>query len=219
MEFEIIKIKQLSGKKAQIYSVILGQEDQSVFEQFLQNNYSEYPTEIEDIVSKLKIMATKTGAAEHFFKLNEGKPGDGVCALFDSPDKKLRIYCIRFANVAIVVGGGGYKPKNIRAYQESSSLKKEAETMVRISRIISEAIKNKDIHLEDNVKIAEGIKRKGLSQKEFAEKMSKRPSEISKWLRGDHNFTTSTLFDIEDVLNIHLIDINEYSHAACPASI
>lgn len=123
MEFEIIKIKQLSGKKAQIYSVILGQEDQSVFEQFLQNNYSEYPTEIEDIVSKLKIMATKTGAAEHFFKLNEGKPGDGVCALFDSPDKKLRIYCIRFANVAIVVGGGGYKPKNIRAYQESSSLK------------------------------------------------------------------------------------------------
>lgn len=66
MEFEIIKIKQLSGKKAQIYSVILGQEDQSVFEQFLQNNYSEYPTEIEDIVSKLKIMATKTGAAEHF---------------------------------------------------------------------------------------------------------------------------------------------------------
>jgi hypothetical protein len=145
-----IKIKQLSGKKAQIYSVILGQEDQSVFEQFLQNNYSEYPTEIEDIVSKLKIMATKTGAAEHFFKLNEGKPGDGVCALFDSPDKKLRIYCIRFANVAIIVGGGGYKPKNIRAYQESSSLKKEAETVVRISRIISEAIKNKDIHLDDN---------------------------------------------------------------------
>ena len=150
VEFEIIKIKQLSGKKAQIYSVILGQEDQSVFEQFLQNNYSEYPTEIEDIVSKLKIMATKTGAAEHFFKLNEGKPGDGVCALFDSPDKKLRIYYIRFANVAIIVGGGGYKPKNIRAYQESSSLKKEAETVVRISRIISEAIKNKDIHLDDN---------------------------------------------------------------------
>ena len=143
MELEIVKIKQLSGKKTQIYSVILNQEDQSVFEQFLQNNYSEYPTEIEDIVSKLKIMATKTGAAE-------GKPGDGVCALFDSPDKKLRIYCIRFANVAIVVGGGGYKPKNIRAYQESSSLKKEAETVVRISRIISEAIKNKDIHLDDN---------------------------------------------------------------------
>lgn len=95
-------------------------------------------------------MATKTGAAEHFFKLNEGKPGDGVCALFDSPDKKLRIYCIRFANVAIVVGGGGYKPKNIRAYQESPALKKEAEMVIQISKIISKAIKNKDIHLDDN---------------------------------------------------------------------
>ena len=85
-------------------------------------------------------MATKTGAAEHFFKLNEGKPGDGVCALFDSPDKKLRIYCIRFANVAIIVGGGGYKPKNIRAYQENSVLKKEAEMVIQISKIISEAL-------------------------------------------------------------------------------
>ena len=150
VELEIVKIKQLSGKKTQIYSVILNQEDQSVFEQFLQNNYSEYRTGIEDIVSKLKIMATKTGAAEHFFKLNEGKPGDGVCALFDSPDKKLRIYCIRFANVAIIVGGGGYKPKNIRAYQESPALKKEAEMVIQISKIISKAIKNKDIHLNDN---------------------------------------------------------------------
>ena len=150
VELEIVKIKQLSGKKTQIYSVILNQEDQSVFEQFLQNNYSGYPTEIEDIVSKLKIMAKKTGAAEHFFKLNEGKPGDGVCALFDSPDKKLRIYCIRFANVAIIVGGGGYKPKNIRAYQESPALKKEAEMVIQISKIISKAIKNKDIHLDDN---------------------------------------------------------------------
>ena len=99
MEFEIVKIKQLSGKKTQIYSVILGQENKSVFEHFLQNNYSEYPTEIEDIVSKLKIMATKTGAAENFFKLNEGKPGDGVCALFDSPDKKLRIYCLSLIHI------------------------------------------------------------------------------------------------------------------------
>lgn len=150
MKFEIVKIKQLSGKKAQIYSVIVGQDKKSVFEQFLQSNYSEYSTEIEDIVSKLKVMSTKTGAAEFFFKPNEGKPGDGVCALFDSPNKKLRIYCIRFGSVAIVIGGGGNKPKTIKAYQESPVLKKEAEMMVQISKIISEAIKNKDIQLDDN---------------------------------------------------------------------
>ena len=85
-----------------------------------------------------------------------------------------------------------------------------------LSNIDKKRAKNMERRMMLAVKIAEGIKRKGLSQKEFADK---RPSEISKWLRGDHNFTTSTLFDIEDVLNIHLIDINEYSHAACPASI
>lgn len=88
-----------------------------------------------------------------------------------------------------------------------------------LGNIDTKRAKNMERRMMLAVKIAEGIKRKGQSQKEFAEKMSKRPSEISKWLRGDHNFTTSTLFDIEDVLNIHLIDINEYSHAACPASI
>ena len=81
-----------------------------------------------------------------------------------------------------------------------------------LSNIDKKRAKNMERRMMLAVKIAEGIKRKGLSQKEFAEKMCKRPSEISKWLRG-------TLFDIEDVLNIHLIDINEYSHAACPASI
>ena len=66
-----------------------------------------------------------------------------------------------------------------------------------LGNIDTKRAKNMERRMMLAVKIAEGIKRKGLS----------------------HNFTTSTLFDIEDVLNIHLIDINEYSHAACPASI
>ena len=66
-----------------------------------------------------------------------------------------------------------------------------------IGNIDTKRAKNMERRMMLAVKIAEGIKRKGLSQKEFAEKMSKRPSEISKWLRGDHNFTTSTLFDMK----------------------
>ena len=46
--------------------------------------------------------------------------------------------------------------------------------------------------------------------------MCKRPSEISKWLKGDHNFTTSTLFDIEDVLDIHIMDLNEQEEYSKP---
>ena len=58
-------------------------------------------------------------------------------------------------------------------------------------------------------KIDEGRKAKGWNQNEFAEKMGKQPSEISKWLSGTHNFTADTLWDIEEQLGIELISIKE----------
>lgn len=33
----------------------------------------------------------------------------------------------------------------------------------------------------------------GLSKKQFADQIGKRPSEITRWLSGQHNFTISTL--------------------------
>lgn len=34
---------------------------------------------------------------------------------------------------------------------------------------------------------------KGLSKKQFADALGRRPSEITKWLSGEHNFTIATL--------------------------
>lgn len=34
---------------------------------------------------------------------------------------------------------------------------------------------------------------RGLSKKQFAEAIGKRPSEITRWLSGEHNFTVATL--------------------------
>jgi transcriptional regulator with XRE-family HTH domain len=41
-----------------------------------------------------------------------------------------------------------------------------------------------------------------LSKIEFARKLNKQPSEISKWLSGTHNFTTDTLTEIAFVLKV-----------------
>jgi transcriptional regulator with XRE-family HTH domain len=60
-------------------------------------------------------------------------------------------------------------------------------------------------------RINEAIKMRGWSQKQFAEAMNKKPSEISKWLSGTHNFTTDTLWHIEQVLGIHLLVESETS--------
>ena len=37
------------------------------------------------------------------------------------------------------------------------------------------------------------IKKKGLTKKEFADSIGKRPSEVTKWLSGQHNNTIRTL--------------------------
>ena len=58
-------------------------------------------------------------------------------------------------------------------------------------------------------KLAKTLEKRNMSQKEFSRILGKRPSEISKWLSGKHNFTTDTLSDIEHALDIHLLDNRE----------
>lgn len=41
------------------------------------------------------------------------------------------------------------------------------------------------------------LKEKGFTQKDLAEKMEKKPSEISKWLNGEHNFTIRSIAKLE----------------------
>ncbi|MCI5451072.1 helix-turn-helix transcriptional regulator, partial [bacterium] len=48
-----------------------------------------------------------------------------------------------------------------------------------------------------------------LTQKDFAQKLHKRESEISKWLTGRHNFTMQTIAKIETALGCKLINIAE----------
>lgn len=54
-------------------------------------------------------------------------------------------------------------------------------------------------------RIQDAIKVKGLNNNRFAEIMDQHASVISKWLSGSHNFTTDTLFDIEEKLGICLV--------------
>jgi transcriptional regulator with XRE-family HTH domain len=58
-------------------------------------------------------------------------------------------------------------------------------------------------------KIQDGIKAKGLNNTQFAVMMDQHASVISKWVSGTHNFTTDTLFDIEEKLGIGLVALSE----------
>ncbi|MDE6392658.1 MAG: helix-turn-helix domain-containing protein [Muribaculaceae bacterium] len=51
------------------------------------------------------------------------------------------------------------------------------------------------------------LKEKGLKQKDLANMLGKKESEISKWMRGTHNFTLETISAIENVLGIPILQV------------
>lgn len=77
-----------------------------------------------------------------------------------------------------------------------ASIPKDLEKKLEISYSISDKLYNE-------------MQKQGITQRELANRMNKRPSEISKWLRGTHNFTINTLVDISFAIGVDLIKICE----------
>lgn len=56
-------------------------------------------------------------------------------------------------------------------------------------------------------RIADILREKKMTQREFAALMGKRESEISRWLTGSHGFTTTTLAKIAAVLGEPIVEV------------
>jgi|GEM_PF-94177 len=66
---------------------------------------------------------------------------------------------------------------------------------------------NKSFDVAD--RICEILKEQGKDQKTLALSLGKSEAEISKWMRGTHNFTLKTLAKIEVVLGEPLIEVSK----------
>lgn len=51
------------------------------------------------------------------------------------------------------------------------------------------------------------LEEKGLKQKDLANMLGRKESEISKWMRGTHNFTIETISSIENVLGLPILQV------------
>ena len=138
MKCRLKKIPHLSGNKASVYSVIIDQCQDTLFEVFLKENAELHMNELTNILLRIKTMGQKVGIIDDFLKIHEGRYGDGVCALYDVPNSKLRVYCIRYGSQIIIIGGGGIKTKQTRAFQRA------------ISRAITINIIDKNIRYSDD---------------------------------------------------------------------
>lgn len=129
MKYSIEKLEEYSGKAATVYTVRIDGDDGHLFDRFVSENLALHGKEVKNIAATIKIIGTVTGARMQYFKEWEGVPGDGVCALYDSPSSNLRLYCIRYGTSLIVIGSGGHKPKNIRSYQDNKKTKRQKPTL------------------------------------------------------------------------------------------
>ena len=150
MNYQIIQLDEFAGTMARIYSILPEGEDMTMLDKFVEEYSADYPDEILCILDLLEAMSYRFGVREHLVKLNEGSPGDGVVALFDNPDKKLRLYGIRYGNGIIILGGGGVKPKQIKAYQENSKLNEEVNIIKSIGKDIYQRILIEEINICTN---------------------------------------------------------------------
>ncbi len=150
MDFKFIHVKEAGKNGANIYAIVPKGQTISSFQAFLQKHVPTYIEELREINTTISSYA-KYGAREYFFqKKHEGKHGDGICAIFDEKETHLRLYCIRHSENILILGGGGVKPKNIRAWQECPILSKEVNFLIKVAKDFRKQLKKGIIVIEDN---------------------------------------------------------------------
>lgn len=146
-DFRIVEMEDLSGDKAKIYSIILDGDDDTLLEQFLEEN-RQYREDLSKIVRMIHEMADSTGCRRFFFKEGEGRLGDGMVAL--NYTGLLRLYGIYFNNTVVLFGSGGLKPPEVKSWQDSPELRPKAEQMEKIAAEINRRIKDKELKILPN---------------------------------------------------------------------
>lgn len=148
-KYKLIKIEDFDGTKAPIYTIEF-EDGSTLFDNFIAENISSHRSEVLDIVDRIRSINAEVGLRAQYFKESEGAPGDGVCALYDKDESNLRLYCIKYGGVLLVLGSGGPKSKLIKALQEDKKLTEENYFMRQVSQDITQKMKDKDIKLLDS---------------------------------------------------------------------
>ncbi len=64
-----------------------------------------------------------------------------------------------------------------------------------------------DLSFQISDRIYDLMQERGLSKKQFANALGRRPCEVTKWLSGQHNFTISTLAMLSEFFGKPIITV------------
>lgn len=86
----------------------------------------------------------------------------------------------------------------------------KSETVKRLEKSIPEDVKIfTDWYADLIVRINQLMAENKLNKKELAQNLEKSPSEISKWLNGEHNFTLKSLAKLSAELGEPLLEVTK----------
>ena len=77
-----------------------------------------------------------------------------------------------------------------------------------------EELEQTRLSLDIAMRLHEILEEKGLSQKQLAQMLGKKESEISRWLKGMHNFTTKTIAKLQIALEETIVSVPKGGYRA-----
>ena len=86
-------------------------------------------------------------------------------------------------------------------------MKRSSIIEARRMQVNPEVRQKVDLSFQIVDRIYEILQAKGLRQKDLAQLLGKKEAEISKWMRGTHNFTIDTLVSIEHALDAPILQV------------
>ena len=191
-----------------IFSIIFDGSNLNEFDSFVEKfkNDADLQSDLNVVFSVIgKIL--QNGALERYFRY-EGKQGDNVVAI-PTFKTRLRLYCLRMSDSILIIGNGG--KKDSRTYQESAELNGYVISLQMrqemIAQVPSDTKKQYDYSFDLSDRIDEQMKAQGISRRELARRTGKRPSEVTRWLSGQHNFTLATIAKLSVALNHDFLKI------------
>jgi len=150
MQIELKKLYELSIGITSFYSYACDDSEVTVYMNLLNtyaglSKYREYKIKMEAVHKQFMSMSIFKGARDHFFEPHDPLPENGVCYLNLRHWPDLRLYCIRYNDNLVIVGGGDVIIHGEGASEVKLSLSREEKMMKQIAEVLKEKINETEI--------------------------------------------------------------------------
>ncbi len=139
--FELVEIEH--GKKGFLYSFRILTEPESEFDKFEKNKEFISCADFNGIMTRLDDMLNSFGFQERFFKYESSYDNEVYALHYENED--LRLFCIRFGNIHLTIGGGGIK--TTRTTQQDKALNQAEKQCKYVFERVEKRRKLGDIQL------------------------------------------------------------------------